>query len=56
MDHWLSAPLDLSKCSPGERGRQAVHAVASGRRGAERGNGPGKELIISGSHGLSQAR
>jgi hypothetical protein len=39
MDHWLSAPVDLSKCSPGVRGRQAVHAVASGRRGAERGNG-----------------
>ena len=56
MDHWLSAPFDLSKCSPGVRGRQAVHAVASGRRGAERGNGPGKELIMSGSHGLSQAR
>jgi divalent metal cation (Fe/Co/Zn/Cd) transporter len=53
---WLSAPFDLSKCSPGVRGRQAVHAVASGRRGAERGNGPGKELIMSGSHGLSQAR
>jgi hypothetical protein len=39
MDHWLSAPFDLSKCSPGVRGRQAVHVVASGRRGAERGNG-----------------
>jgi hypothetical protein len=39
MDHWLSAPFDLSKCSPGVCGRQAVHAVASGRRGAERGNG-----------------
>jgi hypothetical protein len=39
MDHWLSAPFDLSKCSPGVRGRQAVHAVASGRRGAERDNG-----------------
>jgi hypothetical protein len=30
MDHWLSAAFDLSKCSPGVRGRQAVHAVASG--------------------------
>jgi divalent metal cation (Fe/Co/Zn/Cd) transporter len=39
MDHWLSAPFDLSKCLPGVRGRQAVPAVASGRRGAERGNG-----------------
>ena len=39
MDHWLSAPFDLSKCSPDVRGRRAIHAVASGRRGAERGNG-----------------
>jgi hypothetical protein len=33
---YRSAPFDLSKCSPGVGGRQAVHAVASGGRGAER--------------------